>query len=54
MSSARCKYCAKLLGVTEDFYPEVSPVAVQARTGLLRFTIKCPRCGQYNHIKIKI
>lgn len=54
MSSARCKQCGKLLGVTEDFFPEVSPVAVQAAPQLLRFTVKCPRCGSYNHIKIKI
>ena len=53
MSQVRCKHCDKLLGVTEDFQPEVSAVAVQASAGLLRFTVKCPRCGKFNHIKIK-
>jgi len=53
-AEARCHNCGKLLGETDDTTKiQVSAVAVQADMNVLRFTIKCPRCGRFNIIKFE-
>ena len=52
-TKVRCQSCGKMLGELSgkpDF--DVQPVACQATSRDLLFTIKCPRCGKFNFIKI--
>jgi phage FluMu protein Com len=53
-AKVRCKSCGKLLGeLSGDPVFDIQPVACQATSTDLIFTIKCPRCGKFNFIKIR-
>lgn len=52
-TKVRCRDCGKLFGeLTGPASLEVSPVACQVTKSELLFTVKCPRCGKFNFIKI--
>lgn len=52
-SKIRCHHCGKLLGELNGGTSfDVQPVACQVTQSDLLFTIKCPRCGNFNFIKI--
>lgn len=52
-TKVRCRECGKLLGeLSGKNMIEVQPVACQVTSSDLVYTVKCPRCGKFNYIKI--
>ena len=48
-----CYSCHETLGTADDgIQPVVFPMAVNVEPHQMMFTIKCPKCGKANHIKL--